>query len=46
MTEAFQHTAARRRLEPYIHRDTADTWFQHTAARRRLVINYLMMIYF
>ena len=34
--EKFQHTAARRRLEPKNGSMTISTMFQHTAARRRL----------
>ena len=32
----FQHTAARRRLDPTVDERSAAYWFQHTAARRRL----------
>ena len=34
--EAFQHTAARRRLERVDRKQKSDRQFQHTAARRRL----------
>ena len=34
---AFQHTAARRRLENYTSYNDLQLLFQHTAARRRLV---------
>ena len=33
----FQHTAARRRLDPWAENDVVGMLFQHTAARRRLV---------
>ena len=33
---AFQHTAARRRLDKKLSKNSADNPFQHTAARRRL----------
>ena len=38
----FQHTAARRRLEPIWRGSATNMRFQHTAARRRLAIRILL----
>ena len=37
-TDQFQHTAARRRLQPTRPRFCLSSRFQHTAARRRLLV--------